>query len=78
MHVKAGCPTPAGGAGQRSQPVTVLLDFGVSGLPFGDKWSISGSIDRVTGEVDAAEIETDRTGKTFPSTAYSLKCRPTQ
>jgi hypothetical protein len=56
----------------------VSIAFGGTGRPFGDKWSISGNIDRVTGEVKAAQTETDMTGKTFSSTAYSLKCRPTQ
>lgn len=42
-------------------------------------WSLNGTIDRVTGEVEANEILTDaQTGKKFASTSYSLKCRPTQ
>jgi hypothetical protein len=42
-------------------------------------WSLNGTIDRITGEVEANEILTDaQTGKKFASTSYSLKCRPTQ
>jgi hypothetical protein len=42
-------------------------------------WSLNGTIDRVTGEVEASEILTDaQTGKKFASTSYSLKCRPAQ
>jgi hypothetical protein len=41
--------------------------------------SLLGTIDRVTGEVEANETQTDtKTGKTFGSTSYSLKCRPMQ
>jgi hypothetical protein len=41
--------------------------------------SLSGTIDRVTGEVVANEVGREtKTGKTFVSTGYSLKCRPTQ
>ena len=42
-------------------------------------WSIRGSIDRVTGDVDATYAVTDEKTHTFiTSTSYSLKCRPTQ
>jgi hypothetical protein len=42
-------------------------------------WSLNGTIDRVTGEVEANQISTDaKTGNTVYSTSYSLKCRPTQ
>jgi hypothetical protein len=42
-------------------------------------WSLNGTIDRVTGEVEASEMTTDaKTGNTVYSTGYSLKCRPTQ
>jgi hypothetical protein len=41
--------------------------------------SITGSIDRVTGDVDATSTVSDaKTGKTIGSTNYALKCRPTQ
>jgi hypothetical protein len=41
--------------------------------------SISGSIDRVTGDVEATELATDlKRGKTIASTNYALKCRPTR
>jgi hypothetical protein len=57
----------------------VIIAFGGSGRPLGSDWTISGSIDRVTGEVEATETSADpKTGKTFSSTGYSLKCRPTQ
>jgi hypothetical protein len=42
-------------------------------------WTMRGSIDRVTGDVDANQTLTDpKTAKTISSTAYSLKCKPTQ
>jgi hypothetical protein len=41
--------------------------------------SITGTIDRVTGDVWANSIMTDaKTGKIITSTSYALKCRPTQ
>jgi hypothetical protein len=41
--------------------------------------SISGSIDRVTGDVEASDLSTDtKTHKTLSSLHYALKCRPTQ
>ena len=41
--------------------------------------SIVGTIDRVTGDVDATQSMTDaKTGKTISSTRYLLKCRPAQ
>jgi hypothetical protein len=41
--------------------------------------SIRGSIDRVTGDVEATSIATNvKTGKTIIATNYTLKCRPTQ
>jgi len=41
--------------------------------------SIFGSIDRVTGDVEATQLATDiKTGKTIASTNYALKCRPAQ
>jgi hypothetical protein len=42
-------------------------------------WSLIGTIDRVSGDVEASEMATDaKTGKTIYSTSYSLKCRPMQ
>jgi len=40
------------------------------------KWTISGSIDRVTGDVGA--VSTGSTEKIATSTTYELKCRPAQ
>jgi hypothetical protein len=41
--------------------------------------SVTGTIDRVTGDVSAVFVSTDaKTGKTITSTSYALKCRPTQ
>ena len=41
--------------------------------------SIRGSIDRVTGDVEATStVMATKTKKTIISTSYSLKCRPTQ
>jgi hypothetical protein len=41
--------------------------------------SITGSIDRVTGDVEATDLSTDtKTHKTVSSLQYTLKCRPTQ
>lgn len=58
----------------------VTVAFGGSGRVFGSgDWSIIGSIDRVTGDVEATQTSTDaKTGKMISSTGYSLKCRPTQ
>ena len=57
----------------------VTIAFSGSSRPLGSDWTISGSIDRVTGEVEASETSADpKTGKTFLSTGYSLKCTPTK
>jgi hypothetical protein len=41
--------------------------------------SVIGTIDRVTGDVDATFTVTDsETGKNVTSTSYALKCKPTQ
>jgi hypothetical protein len=57
----------------------VTVAFGGSQRNGNSDWSLLGTIDRVTGEVEANNLLTDtKTGKTFGSTAYSLKCRPTQ
>jgi hypothetical protein len=43
------------------------------------KDSTMGSIDRVTGDLEATLTSTDpKTGKTIVSTTYALKCRPAQ
>jgi hypothetical protein len=43
------------------------------------KASMTGSIDRVTGDVEAFSTMSDaKTGKTIVSTSYALKCRPAQ
>jgi len=45
----------------------------------GSRSSTRGSIDRVTGDVEATSMVTDpKTGKIVASTSYALKCRPTQ
>jgi len=55
----------------------VTVDFGSEVL--NSTWSTSGSIDRVTGDVEATLIVTDpKTSKTISSTVYALKCRPAQ
>jgi hypothetical protein len=41
--------------------------------------SITGSIDRVTGDVEATDILSNtKTGNVISSTSYALKCKPTQ
>jgi hypothetical protein len=41
--------------------------------------SITGSIDRVTGDVEAtAMLSNTKTGNVISSTSYALKCKPTQ
>ena len=57
----------------------VIVGFDGSNQLYGSNSSISGTIDRVTGDVDATQAMTDaKTGKTISSTRYLLKCRPTQ
>jgi hypothetical protein len=59
----------------------VTVTFGGSGRSFLSNLSMSGTIDRVTGDVDAEETMTDaKTGKMLGGgrDTYSLKCRPTQ
>jgi len=42
-------------------------------------WSINGTIDRVTGDVEATSIQTNiKTIQMISSLNYALKCRPTQ
>jgi hypothetical protein len=41
--------------------------------------SITGSIDRVTGDVEATDmLSNTKAGNVISSTSYALKCRPTQ
>jgi len=57
----------------------VTVVFAGSDDTRGSRSSISGTIDRVTGDVEAFSSLTDaKTGKTITSTSYALKCRPTQ
>ncbi len=57
----------------------VTVSFRGSAQDFiGLTWTIYGGIDRVTGDLDANQLVTDKTGKTVTSTAYALKCKPTQ
>jgi hypothetical protein len=43
------------------------------------EWSINGTIDRVTGDVEATSTQTAaKTLQNVSSLAYTLKCRPTQ
>jgi hypothetical protein len=57
----------------------VIVTFSGSGGTGGINSSMSGTIDRVTGDVDASHTDTDaKTGKMLNQTTYSLKCRPTQ
>ena len=57
--------------------VTVAL--GGSHLFANQQLSIMGSIDRVTGDVEATDLSTDtKTRQTVSSLQYTLKCRPAQ
>jgi hypothetical protein len=59
----------------------VTIVFGGSQEIFGSRarHSINGSIDRVTGDVEATSIMSDpNTGKTISTTTYELQCRPAQ
>ncbi len=51
------------------------IEFG--GSNFLD-WAISGSIDRVTGDLEAPSMMWSKTGDVDYETSYSPKCRPTQ
>jgi hypothetical protein len=58
--------------------VTVVFG-GSTEFAGGSSIGISGSIDRVTGDVAATELATSiKTGKIIASTNYALKCRPAQ
>jgi hypothetical protein len=55
--------------------VTIAFD----GSNSNGSWTISGSIDRVTGDVDATSIVMNlKTRDVVSATGYALKCRPTQ
>jgi hypothetical protein len=41
-------------------------------------WSLSGTIDRVTGNLTATSVQLNLDTKTTKSESYSLKCKPTQ
>ena len=57
----------------------VTVAFGGSGRYLIGNLSMSGTIDRVTGDVGAEEVVTDaKAEKVLSRTFYSLKCRPTQ
>jgi hypothetical protein len=57
----------------------VMIVFGESQEMAGSLSSIQGSIDRVTGDLEAASTLTDqKTSKTCSTTIYSLQCKPAQ
>ena len=57
----------------------VTVAFGGSHVFANQQLSIMGSIDRVTGDVEATDLSTDtKTHNTVHSLQYSLKCRSTQ
>ena len=57
----------------------VTVAFGGSHVFANQQLSIMGSIDRVTGDVEATNLSTDtKTHQTVYSLQYTLKCRPTQ
>src|SRR5262249_17731542 len=58
----------------------VLVTFGGSQKLFeNSESSIGGSIDRVTGDLEATQILSDpKTGRTVSTTSYELHCRPAQ
>jgi hypothetical protein len=59
--------------------ITDVNEVTVAFEGFTIQWSAFGSIDRVTGDVEATSMLTDaKTGKTIASASYALKCRPTQ
>jgi hypothetical protein len=59
--------------------VTVAFGGGSERQLTSDHVSITGSIDRVTGDVEATKIMANaKTGNVYASLTYSLKCRPTQ
>jgi hypothetical protein len=90
VNSTAGTVQGFGVPGLRDPPVRitgineVTVAFGGSTaasapVPGLSNWSLNGTIDRVTGEVEASEMATDaKTGNRIYLTSYSLKCRPTQ
>jgi hypothetical protein len=57
----------------------VTVSFGGSYVSANQQLSIIGSIDRVTGDVEATNMSTNtKTNQTVYSLQYTLKCRPTQ
>ena len=55
----------------------VLVAFGGFERSLGSERSLSGTIDRVTGDVEAHDSLTrEKTREMYSSTSYSLKCRP--
>src|SRR5262249_13967710 len=57
----------------------VTVAFAGSGRVASQEWEIKGSIDRVTGDLEATQTTTDTTtGKTFSTVNYALHCKPTQ
>ena len=57
----------------------VTVAFGGSGRYLVGNLMMSGTIDRVTGDVGAEEVVTDaKAEKVLSRTSYSLKCRPAQ
>jgi hypothetical protein len=57
----------------------VTISFGGSEVMGSSRLSIMGSLDRVTGDVNASTMHTDeKTNQTIGTTNYELKCVPTQ
>jgi bifunctional non-homologous end joining protein LigD len=57
----------------------VTIAFGGQSRVLHVEWSINGTIDRVTGDVEATSTQTDaKTLQNVSSLIYTLKCRPTQ
>ena len=57
----------------------VTVSFGGSARFSGANVEIMGTIDSVSGDVEASSTQTDtKTGSTYASTGYSLKCSPKQ
>ena len=56
----------------------VTVAFGGSEANLGVTSSISGSIDRVTGDVEATSMMTNTKKEVLFSMSYALKCRPAQ
>ena len=57
----------------------VTIAFSGSQAIMNSRFSITGSIDRVTGDVEATSMLTDeKTSHVISQTSYTLQCRPTQ